>query len=36
MEAFMAELKANSRPIGKVVEAPEDVKRKLEKSKSRK
>lgn len=36
MQVFMAELKANSRPIGKIVEAPEDVKRKLEKSKSKK
>jgi hypothetical protein len=36
MEAFEAELKKNTRPIGRITEVPEDVKRKLEKSDKKK
>lgn len=31
MKAFQAELKKNTRPIGRITEVPEDVKRKLNK-----
>jgi len=36
MEAFEAELKKNTRSIGRITEVPEDVRRKLEKSDKKK
>ena len=36
MEEFMAEYSQNHRPIGKITDVPEDVKRKLEKSSKKK
>ena len=35
MKAFQAELKKNSRPIGRIAEVPRDVKRKLERTKGK-